>query len=207
MAYAVNQYLTEALNNQLAALEVQTAAQKQQTLQQMQANLVASNTDYKKIINPYGVQAEALAGTGIRNSGANESSKIMAYGAYQKNIGATRSDASRQNSEIDTNLLTGKNNAYANYNQNVASDYNRYQDMEYQRHRDAVADSQWERQFAYQKRHSGGGGGGGRSYSSAAVTPTTPATPNAPANTPAPQKSTTNTLLDMYGGEDWYKYI
>lgn len=47
-------------------------------------------SDYQKAINPYGVNAENLASSGLQNSGYAESTKISAFNAYQNRYAVAR---------------------------------------------------------------------------------------------------------------------
>lgn len=57
--------------------------QKQKAEQSYTQEKSAAYTDYQKQVDPYGVQAEQLASSGLSNSGYAESLKTQAYVAYQ----------------------------------------------------------------------------------------------------------------------------
>ena len=57
--------------------------QKQKAEQAYTQEKSAAYTDYQKQVDPYGVQAEQLASSGLSNSGYAESLKTQAYVAYQ----------------------------------------------------------------------------------------------------------------------------
>lgn len=65
----------------------QQKAQAEQSYTQEQS---AAYTDYQKQVDPYGVQSEQMAASGLSNSGYAESLKTQAYVAYQNRMAINR---------------------------------------------------------------------------------------------------------------------
>ena len=122
-------------------------------------------TDYQKQANPYGVQAEQMAQTGLANSGYAETSKVNLYNNYQKNVTSLMVNAQKLKSEADFNMnqaykdadVQKAQNSLALYQQQaqlLLTEYDLKQDRDkfmYQKERDAVADTQWQKQFDFQQ--------------------------------------------------------
>lgn len=115
-------------------------------------------TEYKKQSNPYGVQAEQQAAQGLNNSGYAESSQVRLYNDYQRNLTNLMTETTKLKAEADFNMnqayidadIQKAQNSLALYQQKanlLLTEYN----LRYQKYRDDVADSQWERQFAFQQ--------------------------------------------------------
>ena len=148
--------------------------------------------DYKNVINPYGYTSESAFGRGLSGSGKGESFQANTYNAYQNALSGVRSDYNTRAGDLDMAL----NNAYtqaamdrlgltqdryanegnalwtnADYERALAADaeakrqYNL--NLAWQKEQAAIANDQWERQFALQQRaaSSGGGRSGGSSSS------------------------------------------
>ena len=64
--------------------------QKKQVEQSYTQEQSAAYSDYQKQVDPYGVQAEQLASSGLSNSGYAESLKTQAYVAYQNRVAVAR---------------------------------------------------------------------------------------------------------------------
>lgn len=120
---------------------------------QTQSNRTSANA-YQKQINPYGVQAEQMATSGLGESGYKNRVLSNAYGAYQNALGASTADYLANLSDINTNrlsALTDKQNAYLDAENAYATQaYNemlRLLELERQKERDKVADEQWQKQY------------------------------------------------------------
>lgn len=183
-----------------------------------------SYADYQKAIDQYGINAEANASQGLKNSGYSETSRIAAFQTYQNryatarqsyndallnynnsikeaqlanssalaeiafNAMKTQLETTIQGFQYKNTLLQGQLQTQMEIDNNY---YNRWSDVlqqmntenalkeqirqyneqfEYQKQRDAIADSQWERQFALSAssrsggRSSGGRSSGGKTY-------------------------------------------
>lgn len=64
--------------------------QKKQAEQSYTQEQSAAYSDYQKQVDPYGVQAEQLAASGLSDSGYAESLKTQAYVAYQNRVAVAR---------------------------------------------------------------------------------------------------------------------
>lgn len=64
--------------------------QKAQAAQDYTNEQSAAYADYQKEVDPYGVQAEQVAASGLSNSGYAESLKTQAYVAYQNRVAVAR---------------------------------------------------------------------------------------------------------------------
>lgn len=114
--------------------------------------------DYKKQANPYGATAEQLATQGLNKSGYAESTQANLYNSYQKNLTSLLTNATKLKAEADFNMnqayidadIQKAQNSLALYQQQAQLLLQEY-DLRYQKYRDDVADSQWERQFAFQQ--------------------------------------------------------
>lgn len=172
--YEENPYLKSSLDAQLLAID---EAQKQYQYQadrslakaqqnQLQTNRAAT-ANYYNAINPYGAQADSLAGGGMLRSGIAQSSTARGYSTYQGALGQSASDYANMQADINTNLLgyasaanADKQNAYASYQSGLANDYNQsknysfgvWQDMQnraYQQNRDTILDKRYNKEWAY----------------------------------------------------------
>lgn len=129
-------------------------------------------TEYKKAVNPYGANAEALYTQGLGNSGYAESTQTSLYNTYQKNITDTINNANKIKSDFDFQLQQAKQNrdlaqaeyALEIYKQKlnlITQEYdlknNKEQDLynrgidernyNYQVERDKVSDDQWLKEY------------------------------------------------------------
>ena len=208
-----------ALDQQLAFQDDLINQQKQEAQKNMEAEQKRAQNDYMAFVNPYGVQAESQASSGLLNSGVSETSKLGGFNTYQNRL-ATANKAmqdaftqynndineARLNNDVQKaqNALTklqmqleASQNFYSNKatisqnqlsnNQSLDSEYyNRYQteynniqaerereeairqfneqmafqqqQFEYQKQQDALAQQNWEREYALSKSQSGGYG-------------------------------------------------
>lgn len=61
----------------------------------------AAYSDYQKLINPYGVQAETQAASGLLGSKVTESSRISAHNSYQERVATARSSFEEAKTEFE----------------------------------------------------------------------------------------------------------
>lgn len=128
--------------------------------------------DYAKESGAYGVRAENRAEQGLANSGYAESSQVNLYNTYQQNVTEVMNQTNKLKAQVDLEI----NEAYANadiqkaqasltlYQQQAELALQVYQfkqnrdqfewqkstwqqEFDYKKQRDAVSDSQWERQY------------------------------------------------------------
>lgn len=167
-----NQMLDKSLQQQNDIVNKQTqmqvdslARQKDQIDREATQQNRAIYQDYKKNSNPFGVQAENLAGQGLANSGYAETTQARLYNTYQNNITSTLNNARQLKADVDfqinqarqTGDITLAQNALQIFNQRMqllSQEYdlrNNREQVLYQRERDKVADKQWQTQFDYTK--------------------------------------------------------
>lgn len=204
----LNSNLDKQLENQTKKIE----QQKEVAKQNYQTETKRALNDYSSFSNPYGNNAEAMAGSGLLQSGVSETSKLGGFNTYQNRLASankTMQDAftaydneindARLNNDVAKaeNALNKLNQAleymqkyYSNkatitenqFNTNQALDseyFNRYQteyqnikdeeataeairqfeeqlaeeqrqynaNMAYQKERDKIADSQWQKEY------------------------------------------------------------
>lgn len=118
-------------------------------------------TDYQKQINPYGVNAENLAGQGLAGSGLAESTKANYYNTYQNARTEATNNANTIKADFDAEIARARQNgdlqlaqsALEMYQQKVQDLYNTYnlkfqQDQfSYTKEQDALAQSNWEKEY------------------------------------------------------------
>jgi hypothetical protein len=168
---------------QQSLLQQQESKQNEIVNQQTQMNIDALNrekekidkelnkttqglyTNYQKMANNYGVQAEQQAKMGLNNSGYAETSKINLFNTYQKNVTETINNSNNLKADFDFKIaearkqgsLTMAQNALEMYKQRMqlaTQEYemrNNREQFLYQQERDRIADNQWQQQFDYQK--------------------------------------------------------
>ena len=79
--------------------------QKANTQKDYEKEQRGAYTDYARQVNPYGIQAESAATSGIaRGSGVSESARIQAWAAYQGRIGQARDTYQRAVQEYDNGI-------------------------------------------------------------------------------------------------------
>jgi hypothetical protein len=197
--YATKQQEIQQQNTDFAIEQInqnKEKAEKDYTKEQ-----TGAYTDYQKVTDQYGVQAEQMATSGLQNTGFAESSKVQAFTSYQNRYNTAREVYSNAILSYDNAIKDAqlKNNAqlaeiafqslqtqleYAlqgfqyknellqtklNTQMQIDSEYNnRYhqvlqqintenslaeqirqynESMAYQKQRDAVQDSQWQKQY------------------------------------------------------------
>lgn len=64
--------------------------------------------DYKKLTNPYGVQAENIFSNGLGNSGYSETSKLNAYNTYQNRYATARESTDRLMEDFNNQITQAK---------------------------------------------------------------------------------------------------
>jgi len=132
--------------------------QKKQIEEDAQKQGKALYVDYKKQANPYGATAEQLASQGLNKSGYAETTQANLYNSYQRNLTSLMTNVTKLKAEADFNMnqayidadIQKAQNSLALYQQQANLLMQEY-DLRYQKYRDDVADSQWERQFAFQQ--------------------------------------------------------
>lgn len=210
-----------ALDQQLAFQEDLINQQKQEAQKNMEAEQKRAQNDYMAFVNPYGVQAESQASSGLLNSGVSETSKLGGFNTYQNRLATankamqdafteydnainearlTNSVEKAQNAltklqmqlEASQNFYSNKSTITQNQlsnNQALDSEYyNRYQteynniqaekereeairqyeeqlafqreQFEYQKQQDALAQQNWEREYALSRSSSRSSSGG-----------------------------------------------
>lgn len=133
-------------------------------------------SDYQKLVNPYGVQAERITSNGLGNAGYSESSKINAFNTYQNRYATAKASADKIqqdfNNQINKAKLSGNkeiadiamnelqakiNNLWNQLNldttlaQNKVS-YNQWLDeFNYNKQQNEIANAFAREQFEYQK--------------------------------------------------------
>lgn len=79
--------------------------QKANTQKDYEKEQRGAYTDYARQVNPYGIQAESAATSGIaRGSGVSESANVQAWAAYQGRIGQARDTYQRAVQEYDNGI-------------------------------------------------------------------------------------------------------
>lgn len=167
-----NQMLDNALTQQQDITNKQTALniaelEKNKEKLDKETNKTTSGlyTQYQKEVNQYGANADALARQGLGNSGYSETSKTNLYNQYQKNVTDTLSNAQQLKSDFDfqiskarqTGDITLAQNALEIYNhkmQLLTREYelrNNREQFLYQKDQDALAQSNWEKEYAQQQ--------------------------------------------------------
>lgn len=129
-------------------------------------------TDYVKQSGAYGVEAERRAENGLANSGYAESSQVRMYNQYQENVTEVMNTLTRSKADVDFQINQAYQSADIQKAQQQAQLYMQkmqlalqmyeykqsrdqfewqkntwQQQFDYQKQRDAVSDSQWERQY------------------------------------------------------------
>lgn len=79
--------------------------QKDKLEQDYQKEQKAAYVDYQKQIDPYGVNAEQMAASGLKGSGYAESSQVAMHNAYQNRVAVARASFQQANVEYD-NMMT-----------------------------------------------------------------------------------------------------
>ena len=64
--------------------------------------------DYKKLTNPYGVQAENVFSNGLGNSGYSETSKLNVYNTYQNRYATARESTDRLMEDFNNQITQAK---------------------------------------------------------------------------------------------------
>lgn len=77
-----------ALDQQLAFQQNIINQQKEEAQKNMEAEQKRAQNDYMAFVNPYGVQAESQASSGLLNSGVSETSKLGGFNTYQNRLAA-----------------------------------------------------------------------------------------------------------------------
>lgn len=121
--------------------------------------------DYRKATNPFGQQAENLAGQGLANSGYAETTMSRLYNTYQNNITSTLNNARDLKADVDFQINQARQNGDITLAQNALELYkqkmqllteeydlrNNREQFLYQKQQDALAQRNWQTEFDYQK--------------------------------------------------------
>lgn len=121
--------------------------------------------DYRKATNPFGQQAENLAGQGLANSGYAETTMSRLYNTYQNNITATLNNARDLKADVDFQIQQARKNGDITLAQNalelfkqrmqlLSEEYdlrNNREQFLYRKEQDALAQSNWQQEFERQK--------------------------------------------------------
>lgn len=178
-----NSLINNSLNAQIQSIDTSTQTninelqrKRDEASQDVNKQNKAYYQEYQKAINPYGVQAEALAARGLRNAGIAETTKTNIYNQYQKSVTESLNNLQRVSADYDVQMAQVRSNAdvakaeaISNmYLQQLESikyayslaeaqkefEYNKSvndRNYNYQIERDRVSDDQWRQQFEYQK--------------------------------------------------------
>ena len=68
----------------------------------------AAYADYQQLINPYGVQAETQAASGLLGSKVSETSRISAHNTYQERVATARTAFEEANTEFQTSMAEAR---------------------------------------------------------------------------------------------------
>lgn len=92
----------DVLNQQTDFTVKQIEQKKEQAQKDLEKEQAAAYGDYRKQVNPYGVNAEKMASAGLTNSGYSETSKVAMYNAYQNRVATARAvyETAKTNYEI-----------------------------------------------------------------------------------------------------------
>lgn len=82
--------------------------QKAQMQQDYNKEKSAAYVDYQKEVDPYGVQAEQVAASGLSNSGYAESLKTQAYVAYQNRVAVARQAYQQAVVDYDNDMIEAR---------------------------------------------------------------------------------------------------
>lgn len=118
-------------------------------------------TDYKKQINPYGVNAENLAEQGLGKSGLAETTKANYYNTYQNARAEATSNANTIKADFDAQIAQARQNgdlqtaqaAFDIYKQKIQDMYTAYNlkfqedQFNYTKEQDALTQSNWEKEY------------------------------------------------------------
>lgn len=141
--------------------KTQNEVNKQKEEYERDANKTAKAlyTDYRKQSNPYGAMSEQLASQGLANSGYAESTQTSMYNTYQKNVTELENKTRQLKADADFQMNQAYLDADIQKAQNTLSIYKQQSELaiteynlRYQKHRDDIADQQFERQMQMQER-------------------------------------------------------
>ena len=166
------QMLDESLQKQNDIINRQTqmqvdslARQKEDIDKEATQQNRALYQDYRKATNPFGEQAENLAGQGLANSGYAETTMSRLYNTYQNNITSTLNNARDLKADVDFQINQARQNGDITLAQNALELYkqkmqllteeydlrNNREQFLYQKQQDALAQRNWQTEFDYQK--------------------------------------------------------
>jgi len=166
------QMLDESLQKQNDIINRQTqmqvdslARQKEDIDKEATQQNRALYQDYRKATNPFGQQAENLAGQGLANSGYAETTMSRLYNTYQNNITSTLNNARDLKADVDFQINQARQNGDITLAQNALELYkqkmqllseeydlrNNREQFLYQKQQDALAQRNWQTEFDYQR--------------------------------------------------------
>jgi len=166
------QMLDESLQKQNDIINKQTqmqvdslARQKEDIDKETTQQNRAIYQDYRKATNPFGQQAENLAGQGLANSGYAETTMSRLYNTYQNNITSTLNNARDLKADVDFQINQARQNGDITLAQNALELYkqkmqllteeydlrNNREQFLYQKQQDALAQRNWQTEFDYNK--------------------------------------------------------
>lgn len=166
------QMLDESLQKQNDIINRQTqmqvdslARQKEDIDKEATQQNRALYQDYKKNSNPFGQQAENLAGQGLANSGYAETTMSRLYNTYQNNITSTLNNARDLKADVDFQINQARQNGDITLAQNALELYkqkmqllteeydlrNNREQFLYQKQQDALAQRNWQTEFDYNR--------------------------------------------------------
>lgn len=166
------QMLDESLQKQNDIINRQTqmqvdslARQKEDIDKEATQQNRALYQDYRKATNPFGQQAEKLAGQGLANSGYAETTMSRLYNTYQNNITSTLNNARDLKADVDFQINQARQNGDITLAQNALELYkqkmqllseeydlrNNREQFLYQKQQDALAQRNWQTEFDYQR--------------------------------------------------------
>lgn len=103
-----------AIQNEQTDLAIKEVEQKAaQTEKDYLREQKAAHTDYQKATDPYGVNAEKMAASGLSNTGYAESSKVAMYNQYQVRMATARESFLQAKQNYDSMITSARvqNNA------------------------------------------------------------------------------------------------
>ena len=109
---AIDDYVTAQKKNQEKALGI-TLDKLDKSINEAEADYnkeqSAAYADWKKQSDPYGVNAEKIAGAGMSGSGYSESSQVRMYSAYQNRVAVARESYNRAIADYNIAIEEAKN--------------------------------------------------------------------------------------------------
>ena len=95
---------SDLYDRSLALTQERLNQQKQQAEDSYNREAIASEYDYQKFINPYGIQSEQMANSNLLNSGVSETAKLGAYNISRNRTALARANADKAILEYNTQM-------------------------------------------------------------------------------------------------------